>query len=400
MPSANGTRMASACPPPIPFPAQNPPCRQDVCKPSRQKSHVPSDQAKGAMTKSPFFQRGHLATGLFHHSDEFVAHRGTTGRGRHVVVRVCRSEPQTHALTTRTIASVGCCSAGSGHGSRLERSPGAVHDGCSHGVPSCFWCRGRFEVDVSAWTGPTAISQRRASRARECLLFQVTAGRTSLGLLRSSNVNCMDNRAEIREFLSSRRARITPEQAGLPAYGGNRRVKGLRREEVALLAGVSIDYYVRMERGNLAGASDSVLESLSRALQLDEAETAHLYDLAKAASAGAPSRKRPAPKGVSPAIQQITRRHHRRAGVGYVMPGTTCWRANRMARALYSPVLADPRRPANNAGSCTWTRHRRTSSWIGSARQTTSPRCSAREAGRNPHDKAFDRAYRRTCHSQ
>ena len=55
VPSANGTRMASACPPPIPFPAQNPPCRQDVCKPSRQKSHVPSDQAKGAMTKSPFF---------------------------------------------------------------------------------------------------------------------------------------------------------------------------------------------------------------------------------------------------------------------------------------------------------------------------------------------------------
>ena len=65
----------------------------------------------------------------------------------------------------------------------------------------------------------------------------------------------MDNRAQIREFLASRRARITPEQAGLPAYGGNRRVTGLRREEVAMLAGVSIDYYVRMERGNLAGAS-------------------------------------------------------------------------------------------------------------------------------------------------
>ncbi len=62
----------------------------------------------------------------------------------------------------------------------------------------------------------------------------------------------MDNRAQIREFLASRRARITPEQAGLPAYGGTRRVTGLRREEVALLAGVSIDYYVRMERGNLA----------------------------------------------------------------------------------------------------------------------------------------------------
>lgn len=64
----------------------------------------------------------------------------------------------------------------------------------------------------------------------------------------------MDNRAEVREFLASRRARIAPDQAGLPAYGGNRRVKGLRREEVALLAGVSIDYYVRMERGNRSAA--------------------------------------------------------------------------------------------------------------------------------------------------
>src|SRR2546429_8718924 len=92
----------------------------------------------------------------------------------------------------------------------------------------------------------------------------------------------MDNRAQIREFLATRRARITPEQAGLPAYGGNRRVTGLRREEVALLAGVSIDYYVRMERGNLAGASDAVLEGVARALQLDDAERDHLFDLARA----------------------------------------------------------------------------------------------------------------------
>jgi hypothetical protein len=82
----------------------------------------------------------------------------------------------------------------------------------------------------------------------------------------------MDNRAQVREFLASRRARITPDQAGLPAYGGNRRVKGLRREEVALLAGVSIDYYIRMERGDLAGASEPVLDGVANALQLDEAE--------------------------------------------------------------------------------------------------------------------------------
>ena len=97
----------------------------------------------------------------------------------------------------------------------------------------------------------------------------------------------MDLRSEIREFLSSRRARISPDQAGLPAYGGNRRVKGLRREEVAMLAGVSVDYYVRMERGSLAGASESVLDALASALQLDEAERDHLYALARESGTGA-----------------------------------------------------------------------------------------------------------------
>ena len=94
----------------------------------------------------------------------------------------------------------------------------------------------------------------------------------------------MDNGNEIRDFLVSRRARITPEQAGLPVYGGNRRVTGLRREEVALLAGVSIDYYTRLERGRAPGASESVLEGIARALHLDEAERAHLFDLARAAA--------------------------------------------------------------------------------------------------------------------
>ena len=92
----------------------------------------------------------------------------------------------------------------------------------------------------------------------------------------------MDAESEIREFLTSRRARITPEQAGLRTYGGARRVPGLRREEVALLAGVSVDYYTRLERGNASGVSESVLEALARALQLDEAERAHLFDLARA----------------------------------------------------------------------------------------------------------------------
>lgn len=160
----------------------------------------------------------------------------------------------------------------------------------------------------------------------------------------------MDNRAEVREFLSSRRSRLTPEQAGLPAYGGgNRRVKGLRREEVALLAGVSIDYYVRMERGNLAGASDSVLDGVARALQLDEAEREHLFDLARAADpAPAVTRHKTAAATVATSVQEVldaiteapawvrNARHDMLA-------------ANRMAKALYAPMLADPRKPANSA---------------------------------------------------
>ncbi|PRY36834.1 helix-turn-helix transcriptional regulator [Umezawaea tangerina] len=154
-----------------------------------------------------------------------------------------------------------------------------------------------------------------------------------------------DRRAEVREFLSSRRARITPDQAGLPAYGGNRRVKGLRREEVALLAGVSIDYYVRMERGNLAGASDGVLDAVSRALQLDEAEREHLFDLARSAEPG-PRRRSNPPTSVRPAVQQVLDAIS--DAPAWVRNGRHDIVAmNRLGRALYSPVLADPRRPAN-----------------------------------------------------
>src|SRR5439155_13163038 len=92
----------------------------------------------------------------------------------------------------------------------------------------------------------------------------------------------MDTRSEIRQFLTSRRGRITPEQAGLRTYGtGPRRVPGLRREEVALLAGVSVDYNTRLERGNLSGVSETVLEALARVLHLDETERRHLFDLAR-----------------------------------------------------------------------------------------------------------------------
>jgi len=115
----------------------------------------------------------------------------------------------------------------------------------------------------------------------------------------------VDTRSEIREFLTSRRAKITPEQAGLPWYGDNRRVPGLRREEVALLAGVSVDYYTRLERGNLAGVSETVLEALARALQLDEAERAHLNDLARASHPSAGRPRRSGKKTVRPSVQWL-----------------------------------------------------------------------------------------------
>jgi Helix-turn-helix domain len=96
-----------------------------------------------------------------------------------------------------------------------------------------------------------------------------------------SSVEAMNGRNDVQDFLVSRRARLTPEQAGLATHGERRRVKGLRREEVAMLAGVSVDYYARLERGNLAGASESVLEAVAGALHLDDAERQHLHNLAR-----------------------------------------------------------------------------------------------------------------------
>ncbi|MYW05703.1 helix-turn-helix transcriptional regulator [Streptomyces sp. SID3343] len=158
----------------------------------------------------------------------------------------------------------------------------------------------------------------------------------------------IDPRTDIREFLSSRRARIAPAQAGLPAYGGNRRVKGLRREEVALLAGVSVDYYVRMERGSLSGASDGVLDALASALQLDEAERDHLFHLARRSGApGSPRRRRPAGSVRSTLQQVLDAISDAPASIGNARYDVLAM--NRLARALYSPMPADPRRPANTA---------------------------------------------------
>ena len=199
----------------------------------------------------------------------------------------------------------------------------------------------------------------------------------------------IDLRSEIREFLSTRRARITPEQAGLPAYGGNRRVKGLRREEVAMLAGVSVDYYVRMERGSLAGASESVLDALANALKLDEAERAHLFALARESGASTSRPKRTPPHRVRPAIQQVLD----------AMTDAPAWvrngrhdilAMNQLARALYSPVLADPRRPANTTRFVYLQPDKAREFFVDYDRIANDAAAMLRlEAGRNPHDKAL-----------
>jgi transcriptional regulator with XRE-family HTH domain len=158
----------------------------------------------------------------------------------------------------------------------------------------------------------------------------------------------VDTKKEISEFLTSRRARVSPEQAGLTSYGA-RRVPGLRREEVAVLAGVSVPYYTRLERGDMSGASDGVLEALARALQLDDAERAHLFDLARAVQpTAARPRRRSAKPRVRPDVQwgldAIT------GAAAYVSnERLDMLAANELGRALFSGLYTSPARPANHA---------------------------------------------------
>ncbi|CAN5571827.1 helix-turn-helix transcriptional regulator [soil metagenome] len=161
----------------------------------------------------------------------------------------------------------------------------------------------------------------------------------------------MDNRAEVREFLMTRRARVTPEAVGLPS-GANRRVKGLRRSEVATLADVSVEYYSRLERGAIAGASTPVLESIANALQLDETERAHLFDLARGAD-GIPTSARPRRR----ATKQSTARPSLQWALAAITDGVAFVRnqrqdllgTNELGRAFYSPVIGDGGRTPNLA---------------------------------------------------
>jgi transcriptional regulator with XRE-family HTH domain len=160
----------------------------------------------------------------------------------------------------------------------------------------------------------------------------------------------VDLSKDVREFLASRRARITPDQAGLPAYGGNRRVKGLRREEVALLAGISAEYYVRLERGNVRGASEDVLDGIARALQLDEADRTHLFDLVRAVNTSPARRtnRRPSQEHVRPVVQRIL---DSLVGVPAFVENERLdvLAANALGEAFYAHQYADPGRPVNGA---------------------------------------------------
>jgi hypothetical protein len=156
----------------------------------------------------------------------------------------------------------------------------------------------------------------------------------------------VDATNDIAEFLSTRRAKLTPEQAGLPSYG-KRRVPGLRREEVASLAGTSVEYHKRLERGNVSGASELVLEGLARTRQLDHVERAHLFDLARAANPVPPKHTRPVKQKIRPTVQRILDEISapatvRNARLDYIG-------ANGLGRALYAPVFESREQPANSA---------------------------------------------------
>ena len=161
-------------------------------------------------------------------------------------------------------------------------------------------------------------------------------------------LDLVELKSEIREFLTSRRGNVSPDQAGLVTYGA-RRVPGLRRSEVATLAGVSVEYYTRIERGNLSGVSDNVIEALVGALRLDDAERAHLFDLARASQPTSATRRR------------HTTRQQVRSNVQWVLDSITgaaafvsngshdVIAANRLGEALWSPLYAMIDRPVNSA---------------------------------------------------
>src|SRR3989449_2878470 len=227
----------------------------------------------------------------------------------------------------------------------------------------------------------------RAAALREMTLMGVLAAppyRAGYG----PTVDGVSSGNEIREFLTTRRARVTPERAGLAFYGGRRRVSGLRREEVALLAGISVEYYTRLERGNARGASESVLEGIAHALQLDEAERAHLIDLVRTANTTPPPRRRPTQQRVRPSVQRVL--DSMTGTPAFVQNGRLdilC--ANQLGYALFSEIFRDPVRPAN-AARFVFLDLRATEFYVEWERIAHDVVALLRaEAGRDPYDRAL-----------
>jgi transcriptional regulator with XRE-family HTH domain len=198
----------------------------------------------------------------------------------------------------------------------------------------------------------------------------------------------MSSADEIREFLTTRRAKLSPERAGVPRYGRKRRVPGLRREEVALRAGISVEWYTRLERGVARGVSDEVLDAIGSALQLDEAERTHLADLVRSANAERPPRRSSTPQRVRPSIARIV------DVMGPIPACVTNGRldvlyANDLAEALFSDVFRDPVRPANLARFVFLDPRARTfyRDWEKAAGDTVA--VLRAEAGRKPYDRGL-----------
>jgi transcriptional regulator with XRE-family HTH domain len=151
---------------------------------------------------------------------------------------------------------------------------------------------------------------------------------------------------DLRDFLMSRRARLRPEGSGLAAFGRNRKVPGLRREEVATLAGISVEYYTKLERGQVAGVSLAVFDGVAGALQLDDAERAYFAALLNLRGpAVGPSRRHGSP--IRPSIQRMLDRMDEVAA--YVRNARfDILAANRLGAAVYAPLFAQPERPMNS----------------------------------------------------
>lgn len=197
----------------------------------------------------------------------------------------------------------------------------------------------------------------------------------------------MDNSTEVREFLSARRARLTPEDVGLPQFGGRRHVKGLRREEVAMLSGVSTEYYARLERGQLAGVSDQVLDSLADALRLDETEREHLTNLARAASAGT-RRRRPQSTTTSLRPGVLASLHAITGAPAFVRNGALdVLGANDLGRAYYATMFDNGGATPNLAKFNVFDPAARLfyTDWIAAVDATVA--VLRHEAARNPYDK-------------